>query len=275
MIPDPPTPHGGEVPDYCEPLLAFRVWTVDGDGLLLSAYGTRWQPYQALEGKHAFTAHSWDWEAGKRKPECPGTPCDGHIPNLAPKCGIYGFKTADALRKQWTDASWLTGSEIIGAVWFWGRVVEHEFGYRAQFAYPAYFLHGIDCDAAAVAKTYGVDYREDPSWKSERQFDAWWLSHCVFPFPTSRVCITNKNQAVYLFSNPSPLSSQWVSRYLHPPSSLSLLKKPKKRLAQPSFNLYKPTNWYYDKGRKMWLRVDPKEDDESSVSDLWDFGAQS
>jgi len=50
-------------------------------------------------------------------------------------CGVYAVKTLDHFRS--------AGYErfgIHGEVYLWGKVVEHELGYRAQFAYPKNFV---------------------------------------------------------------------------------------------------------------------------------------
>src|SRR5437667_7979668 len=49
-------------------------------------------------------------------------------------CGVYATKSFDHLHRTGYD---LRG--ICGAVWLWGTVVEHKFGWRAQFAYPKSF----------------------------------------------------------------------------------------------------------------------------------------
>ena len=41
--------------------------------------------------------------------------------------GIYAYKDATAL---------LGFGNVQGEVWLWGRVEEHEHGYRAEYAYP-------------------------------------------------------------------------------------------------------------------------------------------
>jgi hypothetical protein len=55
-------------------------------------------------------------------------------------------------------AAWRSGPQyahhVIGAVALWGRVVEHECGYRAQHARPVALLDGYA--AQDVADVYGV-----------------------------------------------------------------------------------------------------------------------
>jgi len=51
-------------------------------------------------------------------------------------CGFYAFKTLPDL------VEWLENREssiILGEVYLWGKVVDCQYGYRAQYAYPKRF----------------------------------------------------------------------------------------------------------------------------------------
>jgi hypothetical protein len=50
-------------------------------------------------------------------------------PNVDCSCGLYGTHEADLLRRTRTPA-------VLGRVALWGRVIEHDLGYRAEFGYP-------------------------------------------------------------------------------------------------------------------------------------------
>lgn len=47
-------------------------------------------------------------------------------------CGIYAAKSEQHL----SDIRYVRNEEVHGEVYLWGRVWDHELGYRAQFAYP-------------------------------------------------------------------------------------------------------------------------------------------
>ena len=103
-----------KIPDLISPIVGWRVWRWDTTGLK-SLNGKRWSPSHALEAKcgagRAHDAH-----------EPPRTDCT---------CGVYAAKNLEHLRQ--------LGYEplgIRGEVHLWGTVVEHELGWRAQFAYP-------------------------------------------------------------------------------------------------------------------------------------------
>lgn len=98
-------------PDYIFPVLGYRVWKWGATGLK-SLNGIRWHPGRA------FVA------------ECKTLGCH-EAPRSDCTCGIYASKSLNDLR--WTG---YTHHGIHGEVCLWGTVVEHERGWRAQFAYP-------------------------------------------------------------------------------------------------------------------------------------------
>jgi hypothetical protein len=105
------------VPDYIEPITAYRVWQWDSFGLK-SLNHTQWFPGQPLEAK-----------CGNDSPpeslECEPVPGDGCC------CGVYAAKDPKHLIELgYADFG------ICGEVSLWGKVVIHKLGYRAQFAYP-------------------------------------------------------------------------------------------------------------------------------------------
>jgi hypothetical protein len=102
------------VPDYISPIVGWRVWRWDA-ARLKSLNGKPWSPGQPLAAKCvAGNAH------------------DAHEPPQATcTCGVYAAKSLDRLRKIGLDKY-----GVLGEVNLWGAVVEHELGWRAQFAYP-------------------------------------------------------------------------------------------------------------------------------------------
>lgn len=88
--------------------VGWRGWMVFEPGLLTTSY-TVWLPDERTEAVCL-----------KCGEELPGERCS---------CGIYAFKKpaqvfADGYHQQ----------DLLGEVWLWGRVVEHERGWRAQYA---------------------------------------------------------------------------------------------------------------------------------------------
>jgi len=110
------------VPDYISPIVGWRVWRWDAAGLR-SLNGKRWSPRQPLAAKcGAGYAH------------------DAHEPpRLDCTCGVYAARNIEHLRQLGYE-----GRGIRGEVHLWGTVVEHEFGYRSEFAYPKTLLLSPD-----------------------------------------------------------------------------------------------------------------------------------
>lgn len=100
-----------------EPILAWRTWALtghrDGAHLLLRPVAGRSRPWKPLEVAQAGCKHARLHGA----------------PHLDCTCGLYGAHDVDILRRTRCPA-------VLGRVALWGRVIEHEYGYRAEFAYP-------------------------------------------------------------------------------------------------------------------------------------------
>ena len=112
-------------PDYISPIVGYRVWIWDTTGLK-SLCAKRWHPGQALEARCKASAVVGTI-AGRTE-----TANDSHdAPKANCTCGVYAAKTFDHFRKGGYERY-----GIHGEVYLWGKVVEHELGYRAQFAYP-------------------------------------------------------------------------------------------------------------------------------------------
>jgi hypothetical protein len=116
------------VPDYISPITSYRVWRWDVAGLP-SLNGELWQPGKPLE-------------AGCRVADLAllrGRANAAHSPHDAPQinctCGIYASKSLEHLRECGYERS-----GIHGQVSLWGTVVEHQHGWRAQYAYPKSFF---------------------------------------------------------------------------------------------------------------------------------------
>jgi hypothetical protein len=109
-----------------------------------------------------------------------------HVDHDAPKadcrCGVYASKSLDDLRSM---RFWDCG--VRGEVWLWGTVVEHERGWRAEFACPRTLILPTDILPITLAEIQSrldslVAYRCDisiahdaesiPLWRKESGFAA-------------------------------------------------------------------------------------------------------
>lgn len=149
------------IPDYCEALTAYRCWNVHASGLLVGqAQHEPWPPYQPMIGRCGYCSNP---NAHFR---------DGVFlaaPVLGCGCGVYALKTAAAVEGRLLEQiqQSLFGLPIgifgdpgpsDGVVWgtvkLWGRIIEHEIGYRAAFAYPS----ALWCEDATLARTVAALY---------------------------------------------------------------------------------------------------------------------
>jgi len=113
------------IPDYISPIVGYRVWKWEKTGLK-SLCGERWKPSQLLAARCRASVVvgpiAGRAEAVHDAHEPPQTDCT---------CGVYAAKNIEHLRQLGYE-----GRGIRGEVHLWGTVVEHERGWRAQFAYP-------------------------------------------------------------------------------------------------------------------------------------------
>lgn len=89
-------------------IVGYRCWRVYGLQLVSAYMNDKWHPDQILEGKGLD-----DWDSR----------------------GVHAWKEDGThLRACIKESFGFGGSVVIGTVYLWGDVVEHEHGYRAEFA---------------------------------------------------------------------------------------------------------------------------------------------
>ena len=112
-----------------EPLIGWRAWTLvmhragRDPALRPAAAGAgEWfprRPYRAACAKEGTAASMLQGQHPSPVPEC--------------SCGIYA---SSSLRTLVTSTPAMPAVSAVGTVALWGRVIEHERGWRAEFAYP-------------------------------------------------------------------------------------------------------------------------------------------
>lgn len=142
-----------EAPDYCGPVVAWRVWYAvesAGETRLSSVYHqTSWpvrEPLKAVCGRRRLPF--------RQKHAAPTTRCT---------CGIYAAPPSTAGDYFLTVVPQPATPVVVGCVSLWGLVVECERGWRASHAYPERLfvptLGRFSDTAARIAgglKEYGV-----------------------------------------------------------------------------------------------------------------------
>lgn len=120
-----------KIPDLFEPIVAWRIWA-----------GCNPQGYlKAL-------ANSYYWTPGKVM-QCICDSCgQPSKPTMDGTQGFYSFKTVKHMveqefRRGFNRYSYQT-DYIVGQVYIWGTVIECEYGYRSEFAYPKALLISHD-----------------------------------------------------------------------------------------------------------------------------------
>lgn len=146
MEPQPKLPESLSEESVVAAVCGWRRWFVGmfGDELRSFHAGEVWMPYQRMTAKC------------EEKKVCHGLNCG---------CGLYAWKErsgADGSETYPTQP--LRINHVLGEVFLWGRIIECEKGYRAQYAYPKAFMNtgGI---AQCMAYLYGVKLIEPETAK--------------------------------------------------------------------------------------------------------------
>jgi hypothetical protein len=126
-----------KVPDtYVEPFVAYRAWNWNAKGIT-SLNGVLWTPKVAFEAvcPHADDLRSMQaactTEASKKFWQAQSH----HVPDPSCTCGTYAGINMQHL----IDISYIQRG-IHGEVSLWGRLYRHTLGWRAQYAYPKFFI---------------------------------------------------------------------------------------------------------------------------------------
>jgi hypothetical protein len=122
---------------YILPIVGYRAWVLREGKLSSYAVDNFWIPKQANEAQCGGYERVKFW--GPRSLRS-GPKLIPHASHLAPLaecgCGFYALKTLPYLE------AWLEHGEpniVVGEVHLWGKIVDCQYGYRAQYAYPKRF----------------------------------------------------------------------------------------------------------------------------------------
>jgi len=119
------------VPDSITMLTGYRAWRVnhkENGEWRLKAVGqdTTWEPKKKMEAVCATSRGNGSQPGGQRHP----------VPQRDCTCGFWAFKSIDMLPAALHGQGHRNEIRVIGSVDLWGRVIETEHGFRAQYAYP-------------------------------------------------------------------------------------------------------------------------------------------
>jgi hypothetical protein len=136
------------------------------DPLLFPEALVGWRSWDLKHGRLRSLTQSEEWPVGEELMARCGM--NAHrCPNLNCVCGIYAKNTLAKLK-----SSSYMGS-IFGQVSLWGRVLEAEDGFRAEFAYPKIiYVTYLNYKLVEPLSVYGVPvtvmnpYRRKATWRS-------------------------------------------------------------------------------------------------------------
>ena len=111
-----------------EPIVGWRAWhlAAEAPGLLPAGAGVgadTWQPRTATTARCGLNRLL---SIGRPVHESPGERC---------RCGVYAHRSLEDFARDTVPA--YPPPSVVGTVALWGRVIEHERGWRAAHAYPA------------------------------------------------------------------------------------------------------------------------------------------
>ena len=144
------------VPDGVYPIIAWRAWglTTNANGWLLSGLGVSeaWTPRKAMAAKCIQDTLAISLWLGVHKTK--------HLaPHRDCSCGVWAFRSSEELLSALKD---YRDVKVIGQVYLWGRILECENGFRAQYAYPCE-LWLLDESLEELGWVYGVPIRTAPA----------------------------------------------------------------------------------------------------------------
>jgi hypothetical protein len=137
----PAAAPGFEVPDYVEPIEAWRAWRVvahaGGFALASVVKPTVWPAGEPLVAECLRGAPLGTWLRRRRRPAPP-------VPDPPCECGIYaaGLDVVGSYLNEALPPAAV--ARAIGRVALWGTVIECERGYRASHAYPRLVYLPVD-----------------------------------------------------------------------------------------------------------------------------------
>lgn len=154
------------VPDRITPVVGWRAWKL--------------VPWHAKSDRHALLSLHFEqpWKPGRPLTASCDVPQRRHVPlsctctpESAPatncRCGIYAAREFQHVAKYVSGAPELDRGEIlvVGRIALWGRVVEYEDGWRAEYGYPQSFFVPArareDVEAENLLESFGVPVLDD------------------------------------------------------------------------------------------------------------------
>ena len=121
-----------DVPFFIEPFIGWRAWRLIRTrvgGLRLTSLGGReiWPPRKPMHAQCRVGVYHAE-----------------RLPDADCSCGIY----AASLHAEELVTQYAIQAQVVGTVSMWGRIVEHEYGARSEFAYPSQLA--VICELCSI-----------------------------------------------------------------------------------------------------------------------------
>ena len=141
-----------------EPIVGWRLWNFMYPHFLANlGNDTIYVPREKIEARCEQVSTIGTLVLGK-------DPSEQQAPHLTCTCGIYAYKEKPRLLREIGKTN--SGLRLVyGEINLWGKVIEHEDGYRAQFGYPKrlWCTPAIEPLAGWIGYVYGVPCEVMPS----------------------------------------------------------------------------------------------------------------
>lgn len=130
--------------------IGFRGWRIDHAGALIALNREAYPPIEALEAECSNYESAVRAERARRpdsiiKPQAVEEirvsigggrwKVHGGVPSMDCSCGIYLFKWGEDLEGLYRSSGY-SSIKVFGVCEWWGDYVEHELGWRVQYAIP-------------------------------------------------------------------------------------------------------------------------------------------
>ena len=125
------------VPTYVEPFTAYRSWIWTSEGVTSLFNGVPWTPKVPFEARCLYGTDLRSMQAAALTPEAKAfwARQQHHVPDPSCTCGTHaGIDMQHLISLRYTQFG------VHGEIYLWGRLIRHTLGWRAQYAYPKYFV---------------------------------------------------------------------------------------------------------------------------------------
>lgn len=125
--------------------IGWRWWDLEKDGALRSVNGEIWPPNEAIHAEciwheknlaASMKRFARDNDLGKHSKVVHGKVVNDPVPAYNCSCGIWAYYDPEIASGLPHVSGYLARTRVFGAIEAWGGIVEHELGFRCEWAIP-------------------------------------------------------------------------------------------------------------------------------------------